>query len=480
MKENELRYHQDQRDNAFRALLVSPTPSVDVALLRAGIAEYGKVIIPAVDLDYRVPEHFARTVPPTERRALDAILGELREFRAQLVGLTVGDAEVLYNGDPFTLLLRDEFDRWVAAHARTRLAKPSPRDGSDSVARYCRFEREFASWVESLVLTPCSGHAVVLSQVNRKLWWMLARETWARHVVRDGAGLFVGVESADPIVGATLDAFYRQHGWHRDGLVPALAASNPNVAVPPGTSVEDVARELRMIASDLTEMKGLLAQHFRPREAVLRLADNVFASWTWNVGHATGTVLLGANADEVVEQLDSSNDRWSFGVALDGTPREVAMPWLEFGPDVSRGALGILRPVHEHMFRLWEAAERPEASRPVDAGSVDEAAAVAAACDVIVLADDAAGDPTRADSPMPRLRVPAVRAITLLAKLERVLGCEVRRGKGSEITIWRVGGKKFTLPSHERNTHYHSHTVRALLRTVGISVAEFRAAAGTR
>jgi len=71
------------------------------------------------------------------------------------------------------------------------------------------------------------------------------------------------------------------------------------------------------------------------------------------------------------------------------------------------------------------------------------------------------------EEPTEGMRVPAVRTVTLLALLERRFGCEVGRGKGSEVTVWRPGGRKFTLGHHHRNTHVPAHVVRALLEAVG-------------
>ena len=75
---------------------------------------------------------------------------------------------------------------------------------------------------------------------------------------------------------------------------------------------------------------------------------------------------------------------------------------------------------------------------------------------------------------------PAVRRVALLNLLRTRFQCEVRSGRGSETTVWRAGGRKFTLPGHKRNEHIHPRTVRALLKAVGVPVEEFCAAAAQR
>jgi len=89
-----------------------------------------------------------------------------------------------------------------------------------------------------------------------------------------------------------------------------------------------------------------------------------------------------------------------------------------------------------------------------------EAAVVADACQRIA-------------EPVEGRRVPAVRMQSLLYMLERRFSCEVATGKGSEVTVFRPGGRKFTLGHHTRNTHVPAHVVRSLLKAVGISVTDW-------
>ena len=445
------------------------------AIAQRASAFYHQVITPPVDADYRTPEHFARTVPPRARGELADLLGALREFRSQMVGLTLGDAQVLYNGDGYAMLLGQEFDRWMTAHARARLAKSSPRDLGDPFFKFNRLREEFGAWVEALVLTPNSGHLVPLSRLHKKVSWELYRGTWSNAVVRDGSGLVVGIQAGHPLVDEMLRSVLEMNHWHREGLIPALAASHPELSASgPATNHAD---ELRVIVQDLVEMRGLLVRSFVPSEHVLELAPGVFAGWSWEIGHLAGTVEMSTSAADAAQRLESGVSGYAFGLDMDGVPREVTTPWVEFAPGVSTWALGVVRPIHAHMLRLWDAAERPAQSLPGDAALPDEGEAIAAACEALALGDVAVASGGSSDE-RERPRVPAVRTITLLALLERMFGVEVKRGKGSEITVYRVGGRKYTLPNHKRNMHFPSHIVRAMLRALGIGAAEFRAAVG--
>ena len=61
--------------------------------------------------------------------------------------------------------------------------------------------------------------------------------------------------------------------------------------------------------------------------------------------------------------------------------------------------------------------------------------------------------------------------------LRRVFGCEIRRGKGSEVKIYRRGAKPFLLSSHGRNVTVPAERVAALLKRLGIGPQEWRQAA---
>ena len=72
-----------------------------------------------------------------------------------------------------------------------------------------------------------------------------------------------------------------------------------------------------------------------------------------------------------------------------------------------------------------------------------------------------------------RRRLRPVRRPALLRMLEQKLGCEIQRGKGSEVTIFRPGGRKFILGGHPRNTEVSGLAVKALLQRVGITPVEW-------
>jgi hypothetical protein len=72
----------------------------------------------------------------------------------------------------------------------------------------------------------------------------------------------------------------------------------------------------------------------------------------------------------------------------------------------------------------------------------------------------------------PRPRIPALRCWRFLGILNG-LGCEWRQGKGSEIVLYRPGGRSVRLGHHKQNPRVHPLQVQRILAKLGIAVEAF-------
>jgi HicA toxin of bacterial toxin-antitoxin, len=61
----------------------------------------------------------------------------------------------------------------------------------------------------------------------------------------------------------------------------------------------------------------------------------------------------------------------------------------------------------------------------------------------------------------------------LLNFLADCFRCDVRQGKGSEVTVYRPGGRTFTLGHHGTNDEVSTVMVKRLLKRLGIDVEEW-------
>jgi len=460
-----LDYHRAQRDriqNSLDALLSSSSLGKE---MHDAIRDGETIITAPRERDYRLPAHFSKTMAPRRLTRLRELLSELWQYRTQLVGLSEEDAKVIYNGDPFTLLLRDEFVDWSVGHLEDRLAKPSVKDRGDPYNTFWRLQEEFLYWWENLALCPGTGHGVALAEVASHLHWVLFKRTWGRGVTF-GANGSCDFDFDDPLQHELARFYLSRSGLIHEGRIPTIARAFPSVAVPIEAMPEDPRAELMCMASDLREVQGRLARSFAPEDHVITITEGVFATWIWATIHRAGVVFISDSPEGACHQALGQSGVIPVGIGLDGLPTELAVPLKRFDTEAMiRWTLGLLRPIHEHLFREWERVG------PIIEDNHSEVADIALASEAILTDEDTEEGP---QSPArPRVRVPAVRTSKLLSVLTRHFDCEVRRGKGSEISIFRPGGHIYTLPGHQKNTHYPTWMIRALLKTIGVTPREF-------
>jgi hypothetical protein len=150
------------------------------------------------------------------------------------------------------------------------------------------------------------------------------------------------------------------------------------------------------------------------------------------------------------------------------------------GADALAGNAYVLELLHERLLRSYDRIDFDRIRRglrkaPQAEDLEDEA--VALSCQDLAGSEAAAPGggadaPAEARPSAPRRVRPPLRAARLLGVLER-LGCEVRQGKGSEVTVFRAGGRQFTLGHHGQNPEVRWPVVKRLLSRVGVAPGEW-------
>lgn len=90
---------------------------------------------------------------------------------------------------------------------------------------------------------------------------------------------------------------------------------------------------------------------------------------------------------------------------------------------------------------------------------------------------DVDNDPMRERTIFKKHRLPSLRSSTFF-KILKELGCEICSGKGSEITVYRKGGKKFCIGHHGTKREIPSCVIYSTLKRLNIPTQEWFAAMG--
>jgi hypothetical protein len=424
------------------------------AWMRESVATTDDKVIAAIR-PLTVPASVKATCSKDALGQLRALLGEIQAWASGLVGLGSIEADALYNGDPMAVLLRDELIAWALAHARTRLEKPNPRDQGDPFRKWIRLNKEICGWLEELCLE--QGPRVALEDVPDRI----AAEIWDAtvgaelRIQSDEGGMWVDFGRLDPIWHEAIRQTLMLYAWNDADALPRAREQFPSRTQ---GDPDDLTQRRRALAEDIVEAR---APHYRrgttrPRSPAHRPADG---------RRSSGDPPTLDRADPRRTDTASSSStttRASYSTRCASSRTVVSLATCAGGSRLTilRGRSPCSSRCTPRIVEAWlaRAPSRPPEEEPPTA--IAAVAAVADACQHI--AETIEGH-----------RIPAVRMQTLLRLLERRLGCEVASGKGSEVTVYRPGARKFTLGHHTRNTHVPAHVVRALLKALGISVAEW-------
>ncbi len=418
-----------------------------------------------------IPQFLRKTAPASTIAELVELLDSLHTLRTSMAGLTGDEASILHQEDPRADAIRLGFNDWTRRHVQRRLARRHPKDRGDPVNTFFRLQGELVEWLDLLTFEPASGHHVSLGVVPDLAATLLYYATWRPlvecRIVEGGTSIQFDA-SAQRI--DTLMEVMRLYGWHIEGLVDAFHDwSSPRLR-------PSNATDSHLLAADLMEMKPLLIRGFTMDRFAFE-HQGVHLSMSWSLGTTVSICWAGRTERRLLEQIHGSFVTSGIGIARTGRATHPNRQWEEDLASRRPWATAILEALHERAFEFWSKAEHHR-SRADRSDPLYEAEAIATSC--LDLAEDAPEDtqPLQDSSDVSptqklRKRVPAVRMERLLGMLESRLGCEVKPGKGSEVTVYRPGGVKFVLGHHHRNRHVPSHLVRLLLKRVGISVEEW-------
>lgn len=257
--------------------------------------------------------------------------------------------------------------------------------------------------------------------------------------------------SQNPKIRAYLEHIVQLYQWHHAGDLAEITRRVASGCTSDMNFCDDTGRiktRLRLLVSDIQEMRPFLLHNFKPENVVVKVTNGVVVSWWWAVGRGVGLVPIAPSGQVMLSELRKMSNCITLTLLYDGLLACYAMPWLDAAAlqavhDYALETnLRIVEAIHDALWRLYEKVdlEAVLARFRVCAKSrepTDEE--FAASCQVIA-------EPIEDDSgvlPAPTAPLKAIRMQRLLAVLADRLGCEVRQGRGSEIVVYRSGGHHF-------------------------------------
>ena len=440
---------------------------------------------------YRVPPQACKRGSAEQVKRLQDLLDVLKELNDLFEGELVKDLHIRLNCDPVVLANQADFMRWFGEYAAQRIEEIYPEQETCPMMAAETVFKEVWEVHNDLCCIPDSVHGILLEHVRSYFRWELASRTWLGEFVT-----FKRQENGSvDILTKFTDNRRREHASHvvqiekwpfmdapirlavdleraKDG--PDLKLTQPQ---------EQVLDHLRSRSEDIIEMRPLLVRNFNSKKTLTRLAEGVWIGFDWALGHRLVQVYVGPSEEHLLWQWSTSTFQGILSVLPDGQLAYEATPWctgLYYDSMLPTSVLGanlvVVEAIHELLLTFWDKIDvdavlgrlrKTAEKRELEEDEAEEF--VAATIQKV----ESEGEP----APLTGRIVRSLRFNTLVRVLES-LGCEISQGKGSEVKVFREGGKIFSLPHHKRNSHYQPFLIRRLLRRLGISLEQWAEALG--
>lgn len=467
-------------------------PNVREAWLRGSISDLHAKVRKFAPDDYALPAHFQKITAPDDYATLCRILGEVRVLNDECAGLGLGESELLLGTDPrpgeIRRSLMSVYDRLVPR----RLARPNSRDVGNPVRRFQRLLDELLPGIDDILDLGPSVHPRCLSTPQDYAAWLLYRATWKPLVAftRRAGGIEVQFRGSPEWRRYCLDmlSLYR---WHQEDDLQYVLRRVRAHAPALGPGGPDEARlRLKAMAEDFEVMRPLLVRNYRASRSMVSLTPGLCVAWQWNIGEVVGNVIVAPDERSLLAAEHDLKHHEILSVDREGLLALQDLRWvrsLDLDPpaDALAANLYILGRLHERVFEMYERVDTAAilaGFRPPAAGDGSDDAGVRTD-EVLAIAAQRSQEGEPADETSisvsgvnagARRRVRGMR-FERFVRLLTALGCEVRQGKGSEVNVYRVGGRIARIGHHLRNPELTPVHLRIVLDRLDIPVAEFLA-----
>jgi hypothetical protein len=449
---------------------------------------------------YRPPSFLRKIALPGEVAELAGILDELWSVNEEHVGEIILEVEAYY---ALTGRRRDITERLIAwcrrfFEQRSDPGRPNPKDRGDPYLRFERLLKEFND-----ILGPVSNRAgtmsfVFIPECSAFVTWYLFDRTWGKslHEGPDGQ-LSLGFVSnrADIRVHcynymSACRLHLRDLGLFLRRVREATGCRDRSEKIR-GFQDDALRAGLDRLAADIQEMRPFLLRGFRAEKASISLGDDLVVAWDWSLLYGIAYLIPGTTIEDIQRAMVTRSAQLIVTVGRDGLLLDANNPWVTTGTIAARDGdrwlpenFLVLELMHEKLFGLYDRIdfERIRCRSGVAEGDADDEAIALSVRDLAATEADDGTDESHdepgpaADRPPAPRRIRPLRSRRLLTFLEKRFGCEVRPGKGSEVTVYRPGGRIFTLGHHGSNDEVSSVVVAHLLKRLAIGLDEWRLA----
>ncbi len=443
---------------------------------------------------YRHPPFVEKTAPPDEVAELDALLDRLWTENQDRVGEYTLEVHAWYAETGAADELEEGLRSWADRYLRRRSdpSRLTPQVRGDPFLLLDRVIDELARIADPLASTPGAVNSRFLQLWRPYAEWLLTARLVSPYVREVGEAVEIIIAVADVAAAhrgvAMYDRVAAVHGTMPRAMSDLSRGRRPDGPQASGRSDHTRIRtQLEGLAEDLQQMRPFLGLCMRPELGVFQVADRCWAGWGFTTfgGGLIGFVGVGESEQAVVRGKLTATFPGMVGVNRAGLFCNYFQPWRTVSELETTSAyspievnLAILTDVHAKLFESYDRIDfdqvRSRAMRAT-ASPGDVTAALNLSAIELAAADPGPTDAPTSSPAAPTRRIPSLRFSRLARLLADRFGCEVGGGKGSEVKVFRPGGRIYVFGHHKADFDVHPSRIRPMLTRLGIEPADWLA-----
>ena len=440
---------------------------------------------------YKLPNHAELILGKCLYSELIILLSRVRSINDNYASMTVAESHIMINGDTEVLRLRKDLLTWAAKYCSKRHKKiynmfdDKPVDGFDKIME------ELWPYLNDLC-DRNNMHHQILFEMLRFIPWYLYKNSWQKYVrfsFNDDEtvdvnfnGNFIKDENIDGC-----NFYLHNYNWvFENSMLNFYNQTRDKVVISTkikSMSNHDKLQYLSEMASDINEMRPFLIKNYNMAKSGISLRGGLHVAWDWKYDHMLGSLILYDTPYAPPTSCIDMNKFLFINIDNEGVMTNPIMTWLKTTnlnvsslPSPIDLNIALIELIHDKLFSFYEKIDIHKIlNQQTDVdnsnlGLLDEN--IAASCQMIAASDIDDQDNNRVVARFIR----QIRVQKFLNILENKLGCSVKNGKGSEITMYRKNGKKYRIGHHKKNPYVASIIVKNILQRLNISWAEWKEA----
>jgi hypothetical protein len=503
--------------NAKSALRLSneKEQSLGQAVLEKQLTRPDFEILPQNELDYALPAYTERLVSSEVATELTGILLDVQAINNELAGFKTSHATVVLAEDPRYEALASRLRDWVNCYADHRAERTKHLENT-AIKRFQKLYGELYPDLMKLFFKEGTVNGLLLHEFSFHLPWSIMKRACSDHLdfKLDPDTLKTSFTTLDTDDGdhVYLCQFILLYHWttepHLSFVLGQVAAGLSDDEF---TEPEVELRErLKDLVSDIQEMRPFLLRNWKAENLPLKISDGIFINWDWDTGPGAGIIGVAADEKTLIGAAHNSKSPIILPLLYDGRIANGLLTWMDTdtvlttNKNALRATARIVTALHHALFAIYEKVDteailtkyKLKAKTEKDSDPSDEEFAALyqsiaivdqnrspeqqaeAMADYLSLTEEGTNDELESvTTTLGMSKLQALRLSSFLRILQKNLGCDVRKGKGSELVIFREGGHCFRLGHHKNNPMVPTHLIKNILKHIGIGFDEWLNAA---